>query len=437
MIRLFIRFYLGVVAAIFLSLVLGGILLDQQYQKIIASDYQEYTESLHRLLEQKLTLTNINDWNEEIKKISKTYPFHIEVISFYDLPVSQRYQLNEKGYSVVIEPDLIFDDVKTHYRLNGTEKVVRYIEKNIAYEEYSLIVLMYFLLVMLALAIVVYLLANPIARDISELVNVSKNIGEGDLNTLANEKAPYPMNQLAKSMNLMASQLKQLLKEQEVMTGAASHELKTPIANLRFALDMTRSKQTLEELFEHIEEMDQDVDDMEVLVNELLVYARIKQGINTSEKETINLYSRLDHIRHKLFHYRIDIEIELRADKQLLLAVHTNKFDRLIINLLRNAQKYAENKIQIHVYQLAVNPASPSDFQVEIHIDDDGPGIPKNQREDVFLPFKRLDQSRSKDSGGHGLGLAIAERIVQQHQGRITISDSPLGGARFNIIFPR
>lgn len=434
MIRLFIRFYLGVIFAILLSLILGGILLEQQYKKTIENDYRAYTQSLHNLVEQQLNSTEQGKWDAEIEKISQTYPFHIEVMSFYDLPIALRYQLKSKGYSIVISADLILDDVKTYYRLNDSEQAVRYIEKTVAYEEYSLIVLAYFLLVMLALAVVVYFLASPIARHISKLARISKKIGEGNLTVQADEYAPYPMNQLAQSMNLMSSQLKQLLKEQEVMTGAVSHELRTPIANLRFALDMTRSKQTLEELFEHIEEMDQDVDDMEVLVNELLVYARINQATDVSDKETVNVFQRLDHIRKKLFHYRTDIDIDLNADTQLELDVYGNEFDRVITNLLRNAQKYAEQLIQIHVHKMDQTEASGK--AIVIHIDDDGPGIPEEQREDVFLPFKRLDQSRSKDSGGYGLGLAIVERIIQQHKADIVISDSPLGGSRFSIIFP-
>ncbi|MBS1198887.1 MAG: two-component sensor histidine kinase, partial [Proteobacteria bacterium] len=97
-------------------------------------------------------------------------------------------------------------------------------------------------------------------------------------------------------------------------------------------------------------------------------------------------------------------------------------------NLLRNAFKYAQSKITIHC-EIAGN-------RVCIYVDDDGIGIPESERERVFHAFTRLDRSRDRTTGGHGLGLAIVRRVLAMHHGTAKVEDSPLGGARFTICWP-
>jgi signal transduction histidine kinase len=97
-------------------------------------------------------------------------------------------------------------------------------------------------------------------------------------------------------------------------------------------------------------------------------------------------------------------------------------------NLIRNASRYAKKNIDIIFV--------PGDTECLIHVDDDGPGIPENMRKKVFNPFFRIDKSRSRKSGGYGLGLAIAKRIVVWHHGSISVDKSSLSGARFTIKLP-
>ena len=94
-----------------------------------------------------------------------------------------------------------------------------------------------------------------------------------------------------------------------------------------------------------------------------------------------------------------------------------------------NAMRHAKSHISVQVI--------PGDSLVEIHIDDDGFGVPDDQTARIFEPFVRLDPSRDRQTGGTGLGLAITKRIIDQHQGTITVSKSPLQGARFTILLPQ
>jgi signal transduction histidine kinase len=98
---------------------------------------------------------------------------------------------------------------------------------------------------------------------------------------------------------------------------------------------------------------------------------------------------------------------------------------RAVQNLVRNALRHARDRVAIRIAE--------ADGAIEIVVDDDGPGIPPDQREAIFLPFHRVDDSRDRGTGGHGLGLAIARRIFDAHGARVSVEQSPLGGARFRV----
>ncbi|MCW8876244.1 MAG: ATP-binding protein [Kangiellaceae bacterium] len=426
--RLFIRFYLGVTAAIILSLLVAGILLDQRYQKSLAQEYLANTRALHDHVAKELSGSDEEEWPQILARIQKKYDYYIETIELDSLPLANRQQLESNGNSIIVETGFIEDEVFVYYRLPATQQVISYTDKDISYEEYNWIVLWYLIALMLAIAAAVYALARPIARHVFNLAKVSKQFGEGDFKSRADENAPYPLDHLAKAFNRMSQEITQLIKEQEVMTGAVSHELRTPMANLRFALDMTRNIDNVKALREHIEEMDQDIESMEKLIDELLTYARMKRSADFETAEPAELEPELSKAVRQIEKLRDDINITVKPSLKVSHPIFKRDFQRALLNILRNAQKYANSKIEIVIEQ------SPDNLT--IHIDDDGPGIPLEQREDIFIPFKRLDQSRSKESGGYGLGLAIVERIVAKHKGKVTIDTSPLGGARFSFIFP-
>lgn len=428
MIRLFVRLYLGVTIAVIVSLILAAILLDQQYKKTLGQDYLIHSRALHDHMQRELSALAKESWQEKIATSQDRYAYYIDILPLSSLTDTVRQQIEASGVSIIVNSGLIDDEVVIYYRFNNSAQAIRYTAKTLSHIDYNWIVMGYLGLLMIVLAAVIFLLAKPIANHINRLAKTSEKIGEGQLDTRADENGPYPLNHLAKTFNQMSTQLKQLIKEQEVMTGAVSHELRTPMANLRFALDMTRNLDDIPQLRKHIEEMDQDIDAMESLVDELLTYARVNQAANMGKPEPVKLSEEINRAIQKVYQFRPDINIQAEHETDIEYSLYINDFNRLIINLLRNAQKYANQAI--HITSLTL------DEQLIIYVDDDGPGIPESEREDIFIPFKRLDQSRSKDSGGYGLGLAIVERIMQKHHGQVTVGESVLGGARFKLTFP-
>jgi signal transduction histidine kinase len=180
-----------------------------------------------------------------------------------------------------------------------------------------------------------------------------------------------------------------------------------------------------------MQSMNSDIDELDQLVAELLTYARFDRDRPelTFQRQEIEPWLR-DAVRQAAMG-KDDLRIEFDVSGHELKHA---RFDPLLMaralsNLLENAARYAQTRVQVIF--------SSDDDCFRLIVDDDGPGIPEQERETVFNAFKRLDSSRGRGTGGYGLGLAIAQRISEWHGGEISVVDSPLGGARFKIRWPQ
>jgi two-component system sensor histidine kinase RstB len=175
------------------------------------------------------------------------------------------------------------------------------------------------------------------------------------------------------------------------------------------------------------------VNELTELVDEILTFARFDNNTSDLNLQANSLDESLRRViqaRHFDSHLKLTYDDGWLSDDEEnnVLPFDAKNLERAIGNLLSNAQKYADNQIQIHVVK--------TEDQCTIYVDDDGPGIPEQERNDIFAPFKRLDNSRTRATGGYGIGLAIVKQIVQGHGGEVRIDDAPLGGARFVVSWP-
>ena len=153
-----------------------------------------------------------------------------------------------------------------------------------------------------------------------------------------------------------------------------------------------------------------------------LAFAR---GEGTEERQTVNAGELLEGVAHDAGRNGTDIRLNMGEPVELPLARAAIR--RCLTNLTDNAARHA-NMIELSMHR--------NGSVLEIIVDDDGPGIPEDMREDVFRPFFRLDESRNMETGGTGLGLSIAQDIVHGHGGEISLSDAPAGGLRVLIRIP-
>jgi signal transduction histidine kinase len=224
----------------------------------------------------------------------------------------------------------------------------------------------------------------------------------------------------------MAQRVQELLKAQKESTDAISHELRTPISRLRFGVEMIEQTTVAEDRTRYLQTMRSALDELEALVDEALTYSRLTSAARRLSPQTVDL-------KDWLAANMNDVQ-RSPGSAQLISDVHphdaTAHFDarlvaRALKNIIHNAQRHARTTVKVVIRQ----DGAHTDFTVE----DDGPGIPAEQRAAIFEPFYRIDNSRQRDSGGHGLGLAIVRRICEWTQAEVTVEDSALGGALFRL----
>ena len=206
--------------------------------------------------------------------------------------------------------------------------------------------------------------------------------------------------------------------------------MRTPIARIRFSLDLLRTASTEADRHHRMQEIDDEVVEIDTLVGELMDYHRLRSDHAAPARESLDLGALLDEMVERLRDLRAGVTVrvaptpgeshQIVADRLML--------KRVVQNLLLNALQHARTRVVIS-YERRDNAAW-------IAVDDDGPGIPSSERQRVLEPFVRLDASRSKESGGVGLGLAIVNHIVRLHGGSMEIAQADIGGARVMTIWP-
>ena len=250
------------------------------------------------------------------------------------------------------------------------------------------------------------------------------------------DEAEDSMGQAIRSVNLMASRAEQLIRqrqhlisEQRELLHAVSHECRAPLARVSFALEMLAHSESETQRRQLLRDMENAVSELDLLVRELLTYARLQHGAQRLELVETNVPELVEDVVDKT--KTLYPSIAFRCDQTEVaerVLVDSRLFNRSITNLVRNAACFARSTVTVSVEK--------SHDRFQIHVDDDGPGVPVEQRERIFEPFTRLDPSRSRDSGGSGLGLAIVRGISERHGGTVKVTDSPIGGARFTLSWP-
>ncbi|MFC5462431.1 ATP-binding protein [Massilia niabensis] len=283
-----------------------------------------------------------------------------------------------------------------------------------------------YVIVALALLLPILLWSRSHWQGLQTLSRVADEFGAGKLSARARMQPSASIYPLAERIDHMADRIEDLLVSQKTLLHSVSHELRTPIARLEFALELLGAKAGDPALKKRIAAMEGDLSELNTLVNELLGMARLESG-QALQLELVDLAALLGTVEAALPPGAAVLSIDCANDAGPV-AADPRKLGRALSNLLRNAQKYAAGTIHV--------TARRDGARVTIAVEDDGPGIPEEERERVFEPFYRLDRSRDRATGGFGLGLSIVRKAVQLHGGSVHVERSALGGARFVVSLP-
>ncbi|MGY6706912.1 MAG: ATP-binding protein [Rhizobiaceae bacterium] len=265
------------------------------------------------------------------------------------------------------------------------------------------------------LAIAVAFLRNQI-RPITQLAEAAESFGKGrPMPAGFQPRGAEEVRRAGVAFLRMRERIERQIEQRTAMLTGVSHDLRTILT--RFKLQLALAGPTPES-----EALNQDIDDMQSMLEGYLAFAR---GEAAEDPGSFDLAACLDKLSDEARLQERDLTTELEGLPEVL--VRPTAFSRLMSNVVGNALRYAR--------QIKVS-ARNTEGRLVIWVDDDGPGIPADRREDVFKPFVRLDEARNQDESGTGLGLSIARDIARSHGGDITLEESPLGGLRATISVP-
>nr|WP_218950509.1 MULTISPECIES: ATP-binding protein [unclassified Acinetobacter] len=287
------------------------------------------------------------------------------------------------------------------------------------------------LLSLFVLSLGVYGLLVPMQRKLRAVNYALNKMKGGDLSLRLPVESTDEFGTLASSYNSMSDHIERLIEAQRELMRAVSHELRTPVARIRFGVEMMADEDDYDYRQQQVEQIDKDIEALNTLIDEIMTYAKLEQGMPSLEFEDVSLFEVLDQVLIETEALKTGKTLELQAPPiGVIVETERRYLHRVVQNLVGNAVRYCDDKVLISG---GVN----DEGMAYICVEDDGPGIPEEDRKRIFDAFARLDDSRTRASGGYGLGLSIVSRIAYWFGGTVGIDESPtLGGARFTMTWP-
>ncbi len=272
------------------------------------------------------------------------------------------------------------------------------------------------------------LLSWPITQKLKKLERGLDRIRRGDLDTRVRIPDEKPIGNLARSFNDMAERIQLLITNRKHLIQAVGHEIRNPVYRIHFHLEMMLRDEDMDSIIRRIDNIREEIEELNGLAEELLTFTEMEDQSDQNKEIVMRkeLLAIVSYYKKTISHLSITLA-GIPGDASTIYAPPIY-FRRVVQNVISNAIRHARSQVSIR--------HGKSKESVFIEICDDGPGVPPADREAIFEPFKRLDDSRSRKTGGYGLGLAITRRILSIYSGSIFVSDNIPCGAKFTIFWP-
>ena len=430
MLRLFLRLYLFLMLPATIAFVVFMYITDQVMAQLHADQMRARAAGAFDRAERIINDTRVPDWQGRLKLIEETFRVEHAIVPLakaaddWFMSPSERERLREGQIAFRDRPG----GGQVYLRkLKDSDRALR-IEWVGAYEYLMLYYAIILGLVSLALCAILYRWAKPMWRDLEAMKSATARVGAGDFAVRADVRRSSLLEPIATGFNRMAERVQALLQSHRDLEQGVAHELRTPLAQLKFDLELARTSENAGDREARFTAMERDVTDLEELVNELLVLANLReappyQPRALPARDVVGEVIRRAHEEMRATGRSVAIEPPRNLPETI--TCDGKYMSRALVNVLRNALRYANERVAVTVEKAG--------GRTVISVDDDGPGVPPEERERLFDPFTRVEGSRGRESGGVGLGLAIVKSVAEWHGGEARISDSPLGGARVSI----
>lgn len=420
--KLFIQFYLLLFVCFLVMTMLVGLVYKFTAERAGRQSLDDLMKSSLYLMRSELREIPPRDWNKTINDLDLNLSFklNIEPMGKFKLDETMAKRLRE-GEIVALDDEYTFIQriPRSHYVLAvGPIPYLFFLHQMRLFD----VALMAFIAISLAFPVFIWM--RPHWQDMLKLETAAQRLGEGYLDERIHFDSASSFERLGIAFNQMADNINALIASKKLLIDGIAHELRTPLVRLRYRLEMSENLTEAESLA-----LNRDIGQLEGLIDELLTYARLDRPQTELHLSQVDLPNWLqNHIADvRLIHPHRDIELR-NAAGGAFGQIDLRLMERVIDNLINNALRYSQQNLRISL--------SLEGETAVLQVEDDGPGIPEEEREHVFQPFVRLDPSRDRATGGCGLGLAIVHSVAVAMSGTVSANSSDLGGARFRFSWP-
>jgi two-component system OmpR family sensor kinase len=409
------------------SIILLGWGLDKIFEQYYARDEHDPIEIVQSIGAQFAASLNtvdalvpaINEWN------STNLVTHAELTTYVDFPLPEElHQRLKLGESIVLESD-------THYSIiywlkKHDQILILNLDTKVKPDDESITPILFTITFYTILLLLIFIWLGPLIKSLKNLKQQATLFGQGDLSARVKSASVSYITEIEQSFNFMAEKIETLINDNKLISSAVSHDLRTPIARLRFGIDLLEDTSDPEERIKHQQHISEDIDEMQNLVEALLHFSRLEQNMLQLKKETLCLNDLVERQTIGFESHNINVTFKV-GQSNLMIAGHETYLNMLFHNLLANAEKYGRGNILVEIQKKGKLVA------VSIHDNGKHKSMSNAEFSDLFKPFIRGKNPEKTD--GFGLGLAICQRVAQWHRGSIEVKNSTqLSGFEFTVL---
>ena len=397
-------------------------LTDMPDDHVVFRESQRGTVNLIRM---RINENKNRPLQEVVDELQPYFGYSIEILPIdITLPHTVSHELKNLGFSYDSDKEVVYIDLNDGNLLQLGPIVMRDILQSNTMS-LSVFLIIWALFSAIIFFILIYFAFSAVWKDLVNIRQTAEQLGQGNLKARTENVKGWLFKPLANVLNNMGTHIEHLVSTNQTISHAMAHELRTPLARMRFELSMLEESNDEQEKLLLQKGMSDDINELETLISASLNYFKMQQSNIELNLTQVSLKQWGEKVCQSLALFKPK-GFELTCNSQDVLAIiDTNLAETIVKNLLLNAFKYATHKAVLNI--------TKQKNSVIIEIDDDGPGIPFEAREKIFMPFARLDTSRTRSTGGYGLGLAYVKLMAEFHNGNAFVVTSPLGGARFVV----
>ncbi len=308
------------------------------------------------------------------------------------------YFKEKEGYTFIF-----FTDEKLHHR--GWEKFL------------AVFIISVFLVFFIA-----YLLIRKVLKPVKDLRAGVVEVSEGNLDHRVPVRGNNELSRLVSLFNTMNERIGSMIRSRDQLLLDVSHELRTPLTRMKVALEFVKDEDAKRNIAD-------DIRELEKMIDEILETERLNHREKSGEAEELDLFELVREVRDDL---GLKEEYVSITGTDMPVKCSREKIKIVIKNIMENGAKYSDiSTTPLEVF------AETGEKRISLHFRDRGEGIPEGELDLIFEPFYRVDRSRSRDSGGYGLGLSLSKKIMEACGGDITVSSKPGEGTTMTLLFPK